>query len=198
MTDSERSQTTLETLEIMAFSKMRTAIVYRLLSFANQKPSSEMTNIDYYVEVYRLAALIYVKVVLHMFTPLCAPIRSLKLQLMTLVKQGEADCTIGVGARVQPSSITWALWVGGTISCTKEEEEWFAQRLAKGIRASGVETWAEMQDRLVPICWHHKLNTPTCRSLWGRVEAIHAEYWAAQVCCIAADWDRSGPFYWFP
>ena len=168
-----------DTIDIMAFNKTRTAIVHRLFSIANQKPANEMTNIDYNAELCRLAALIYIKVALHMYTPLCAIIRTLKSQLMDLVKQGEANCTIGAGARPQLYSVTWAFFVGGTLSLKKEEEEWFAQRLAKGIRATRVKTWAEMEDRLRQICWLDKLNTPTCRSLWDRIQAIIAEYRAA-------------------
>lgn len=161
------------TMEIMSFDKMRTEIVLRLMSFANQKPVSEMTILDYHIETCRLAALMYIKVALHMYFPLCAVVRRLKAQLMKLIEQGEANRTIGLGA--QPGSITWALFVGGVLSLNKEEEEWFALRLAGGIRASGVETWAEMEERLGQICWLDKLNTPTCLRLWSRIEAIHAE-----------------------
>ena len=186
------------TLDIMSFSEMRTNIAHRLLSIANQKLASEMTNLDYHIEICRLAALIYIKIALHTYSPLCATIRSLKAQLINLIKKGEANCTIGVGARPQPYSIVWALFVGGILSLNEEEEEWFAQRLAKGIRASGVETWAEMEERLRQICWIEMLNTSTCRRLWWRVESMHAKYWAAQVRSVASDWDRKGPFYWYP
>ncbi len=196
LTNWDKSQTTLE---IMSFSEMRTNIAHRLLSFANQKSSLEMTNLDYHIELCRLAALIYIKVALHTYSPLCSTILSLKAQLIDLIKQGEADCRIGLSNRPQPGSITWALFVSGILSINKEEEEeWFAQRLAKGIRASGVETWAELQERLKHICWVEMLNTSTCQRLWRRVESIHAEYWAAQVRSVASDWDRQGAFYWYP
>ena len=195
LTNWDQSQTTLE---VMSFCEMRTNIAHRLLSIANQKLASEMTNLDYHIEICRLAALIYIKIALHTYSPLCATIRSLKAELIDLIKQGEANCTIGVGARPQPCSITWALFVGGMLSLNEEEEEWFAQRLAKGIRASGVETWAEMEERLGQICWIEMLHASTCRRLWRRLECMHAEYWATQVRSVASDWDRRGPFYWYP
>ena len=169
----DKSRTTLDT---MSFSRIRMDIFHRLLSFANQKPGLQMTDLDYDVETCRLAALIYIKVALHTYSPLCVPICTLKNQLMNLIEQGEASCIIGVGARQQPHSTTWALFVGGIVSRNKTQEEWFARRLAKGIRASGVETWAEMEARLRQICWLESLNTGTCRSLWRRVESIHADY----------------------
>ena len=175
------------TFETMSFTETRTDIVQRLLSVANTKPASEMSNVDYHVEICRLTALIYIKIALHVDTPLCATIRRLRLQLMHLIKQGEANGTIGVGARQQPSSITWAFFVAGSFSFSKEEQEWFAQRLAKGVRASGVETWPEMENRLRQICWLDKLNTSTCRSLWARIMVIDAEHWAAQVRHVASD-----------
>ena len=58
---------------------------------------------------------------------------------------------------------------------------------------SGLVTWTEMEERLGQICWLDKLNTPTCRSLWRKVEGILAEYWAHQVREAALDWDRKGP-----
>lgn len=184
-------------IDNVSFSKIRADTVYRLLSAANTKPASEMSNLDYRVETCRLAALIYIKIVLHMDIPLCAMIRSLKFQLMQLIKQGEANGTIGVGAQEQPASITWALFISGITSLNRDEEEWFAQRLAKGIRASGVKTWPEMEDRLRQICWLDKMNIPTCQVLWNRIMDINAEYGAAQVSSMASDWDRKAPFYWY-
>lgn len=185
-------------LDRISFTKMRTDIVHHLLSIANQKPALEMTNLDYHVETCRLAALIYIKLALHMYAPLCAITRGLKAQLMNLIEQGEANCTIGLGARQQPASIRWALFIGGILSLNKEEEEWFAVRLAKGIRVSGLKTWAEMEKHLGQICWRDELNTPICRSVWRRVERIHAEYWAAQTREAASDCDRRRSFYWYP
>lgn len=190
--------TTQTTRDIMSFSKMRTNMVDKLLSFANRKPAAEMTNLDYHIETCRLAALIYIKFALHMYFPLCAIIRSLKAQLMNIIKQGEANHTIGLGARPPPGSITWTLFICGSLSLDKDEEEWFAVRIARGIRPSGVETWAEMEEHLGRICWLPKLNTPTCRSLWRRVGSLHAEYWAAQVRVVASDCNRSGLYYWYP
>ncbi len=183
-------------VDMLSFSEIRADTVHRLLSVANTKPALEMTNLDYQVELCRLAALIYIRVALH-DKPYYPRVRILKDQLMHLIKRGEANCIIGVGARRQPTSVTWALFVSGIVSLSKEEEEWFAQRLAKGIRASGIETWPEIEDRLRQICWLDKLNTPTCRSLWNRIMVIHAEYWAAQVRFVASEWDRQGPVYWY-
>lgn len=189
---------TRTTLEIISFAKMRTDIVHRLLSIANRKPASEMTNLDYHFETCRLAALIFIKVTLHRYYPLCAVIRSLKGQLMDLINQGEANCSIGHGFRQQPHSIRWALFIGGILSLNNDEEEWFALRLARGIRVSGIKTWAEIEERLSQICWLDKLNTPACSSLWRRVESIHAEYWAGREREVASDLKREESFYWYP
>lgn len=132
-----------------------------------------------------------------MYFPLCAIVRSLKAQLVALIEQGEANGTIGLGARPQPGSITWALLVGGAVSLNRGEEEWFARRLARGIRASGVEGWAEMEEHLGQMCWLDGLNAPTCQRLWRRVGAMRAEYAAGRTRCVASDWDRTGPFYWY-
>ena len=173
--------------EITSFSEKRIDTVHRLLSVANTKPPLEMSNLDYQVELCRLAALTYIKAALHPSTYLCATICNLRSQLMELIKQGERNGTVGVGARQQPISITWALFVVGSLTFDKEEKEWFAQRLAKGIRASSVETWSEMEGHLRQICWLDKLNTSTCRDLWSRIMVINVEYGAVQVGDVTSD-----------
>ena len=175
------------TCEIRPFSETRTDTVYRLLSLANTKPPLEMSNLDYQIEICRLAALTYIKSALHPSIPLCATIYNLRSQLIKLVKQGERNGTVGVGARRSPISISWALFVVGSLTFDRGEKEWFAQRLAKGIRASSVETWSEMERHLRQICWLDKLNTSTCRDLWSRVMVINAEYGAPQVGDVTAD-----------
>ena len=164
-----------------SFNETRIDTVHRLLSVANPKPPLEMSNLDYQVEICRLGALTYIKAVLSPSTHLCATICNLRSQLMSLIKQGEASGTVGVGARRSPISISWALFVVGSLSLDTKEQEWFAQRLAKGIRASSVKTWSEMEGHLRQICWLDKLNTSTCRNLWNRILVINAEYQAPQV-----------------
>lgn len=195
---SNRGEKSKTPLNMVSFTKMRTDIVHGLLSIANQKPASEMTNLDYHIETCRLAALIYIKSALHRYSPLCATTRGLKAQLMDLINQGEANGTMGFGARPQPDSIRWALFIGSILSLNEEEEEWFALRLARGINMSGLDTWAEMEKHLEEICWRDKLNTPRCRSVWRRVERIHSEYWVAKTRVAASEGDRKSPFYWYP
>ena len=95
---------------------------------------------------------------------------------MNVVKIGEVNGTVGVGARRSPISISWALFVVGSLSFDKGEQEWFAQRLAKGVRGSRVESWEEMEGYLRQICWLDKLNTATCRELWRRIGEINREF----------------------
>ena len=119
---------------------------------------------------------------------------------MRLIKQAEVNGTVGVGARRAPVSISWALFVVGSLSRDQKEQEWFAQRLAKGIRASSVETWSEMEGHLRQICWLDKLNSSTCRDLWGRIMAINAELRPPQVRdnLFGAWLNRPFTAYWHP
>ena len=169
------------------FRETREDTVHRLLSVAKTKPPLEMSRIDYQIEMCRLAALIYIEVALHPSVNLCTTTYNLRSQLMKLMKQAEINGTVGVGARPAPISIFWALFVVGSLSLNKEEEEFFAQRLAKGIRASSVETWSEMEGHLRQICWLDKLNTSTCRELWSRIMAINAKWRTIQVRDVISD-----------
>ena len=182
-------------VELMSFSEIRAHTVHRLQSIANAKPASKMTNLDYQVEICRIAALLYIRVVFQLDSPLCGRTRILKDQAICYIKEGEANGEEVVGAREQPTSVIWALFLCGIVSLDNEEQECFAQVLAKGIRASGIESWAEMEHRLEQICWLPKLQTPRCWSLWNRMMIIQQEYWANQVRFIASDRDRDGSMY---
>ena len=159
-------------VELVSFSEIRADTVHRLQSVANTKPASDMTNLDYQVEICRLAALIYIRVVFQLDSPLCSRTRILKDQAIRLIKQGEADGRIDAGARQQPTSVTWALFLCGVVCLNSEEQECFAQVLGKGIRSSGIETWLEMEHCLREICWLGKLQTSRCWSLWSRMMII--------------------------
>ena len=173
--------------EITAFNETRIDTVHRLQSVANTKPPLEMTNLDYQVEICRLAALTYIKAAIHPSLPLCATICNLRYQLKKLIKQGEVNGTVGVGARRAPISTSWALFVVGSLSLDREEQEWFARRLAKGIRASSVETWSEMEGQLRQICWLDKLSTSACRDLWSKILVINEEYKLPQFRDVTSD-----------
>ena len=163
------------TVELVSFSEIRVDTVHRLQSVANSKPASEMTSLDYQVEICRLAALIYIRLVFQLDSPLCSRIRILKDQAINLIKQGEVNGRIGAFAQQQPTLVIWALFLCGVVSLNNEEQEYFAQPLAKGIRPSGIETWLEMEHRLRQICWLAKLQTPRCWGLWSRIMVLHGQ-----------------------
>ena len=131
----------LSTLDLMTFSKNRTAVEHRILNMARsastQKPRSMMTRDDYTLELCRLAALIYLKCGLHMFLPMCSILDSLKEQIMQLTLDGERYCAIGISGKVQPGCATWGLFMASLLSSTPQEEEFFASRIAKGTRSVG-------------------------------------------------------------
>ena len=79
------------TLDLMTFSKTRTAIEHRILDMARSyyKPRERMSRDDYNFELCRLAALIYIKCALHMFLPVGQILGSLKGELMQLIEDGE-------------------------------------------------------------------------------------------------------------
>ena len=182
--------------ELVSFSEIRAYTVHRLQSIANTKPASEMTNLDYQIEICRLAALLYIRLVFQHDSPLCGRSRILKDEAISYIKQGEANGMGVAGARKQPISLIWALFICGIASLNNKEQECFAQVLAKAIRAVGIETWPEMEHRLNQICWLAKLQTPRCWSLWNRIMTIQQECWANQVRLIASNRDRNGPIYW--
>ena len=161
-------------MDLLTCSKVRTAVEYHLLSFKQHKEGPETTDLDCHVEIYRLAALIYVQRGLHVFLPAYGIMRSLKVQIMHSFEETERNSG-NVVETPRPSLLLWALFMGGILSLDEEDEKWFAHRIARHVRAAGIRHWAQMEGWLREVCWLDKLYTPTCRSLWQRVEDAVAE-----------------------
>ena len=145
LTDTVNQQNTwnghanLTTAELMTFSKSRTALEHRIVNMARsltEKPRAVMTQDDYTLELCRLAALVYIKVGLHMFLPFCSILRTLKGQVMQLIRDGEKYCFIGITSSTAPECMTWALLMCSLLAMTSEEEDFFAKRIAKGTRGT--------------------------------------------------------------
>ena len=161
--------------DLMKLCGIRTAIEYQLLSLKHQRLGLETTDLDHHLEICRLAALAYVQRALHVFLPAYAVIRSLKLQLISSFEEKERK-RVNMVETSGPSILLWALFMGGILlSLDEEDEHWFAQRIAQHVRAAGITTWAQMESWLRKVCWLDNLYTPTCKSLWQRVEDAVAE-----------------------
>lgn len=162
-------------VDFLLFSKLRAATENRLLCLKSQKRASEMTNLDHHLEICRLAALIYIQRALLGFLPPYAVTCSMKLQLMRAFTAKEEKPVLEEES-LQPNILIWALFMGGILSTNQEEEYWFAQRIAQGMRATCIPTWAHMVGRLEQVCWMDRLYTPVCKKLWTRIGNIMEEY----------------------
>lgn len=128
--------------DLQSLNKMRTAIEQRLLSLAHfaSKPTSEMTTLDYQLEICRLAALIYIGYALQPFLPSTRTSNStllqvLKSELVALLEQHDKPTKNG---HAQPSSVAWSLFISGILALDEDEEVWFAWQIAKGAREAGI------------------------------------------------------------
>ena len=166
-----KSQTTYD---LMYFSRVRTSIVHRLLCLAPAaEPSRLMIKSDYCMEFCRLGFLIYVQCALHMFLRVCPMLRSLKQQLVDLMREEENIGFNGLQATKEPVSVTWSFMMGSLLSSTEDEEIYFARKIATSMGPVRVNTWEEMEDRLRDICWLKTLRTDTCQRVWTKVEEMN-------------------------
>lgn len=163
-----------------AFSTMYKALTHRLLCLKIQKPSLEMSTSEYQFEMCRIAALIYAKTALPIAVPNNLIASSQKVQITNMLRSLES-MQVSEEANSTPDVFIWVLSIIGLLSSDDKEETWSAQCLAKYVREARISTWVQMEDRLKHICWTDRLNTPTCKSVWRRVESINARYWAPQV-----------------
>ena len=167
-------------MDFQTFSGIRAAVEYRLLSLKQQKQGPKTTDMDCHLEICRLAALICVNLALHAFLPANALMRSLKRHMVSSFEEKEEENAHPAEVS-RPSLLLWALFMGGILSLDEREENWFAQRITQHIRATSITTWAQMENWLQEVCWLDRLYTPTCRSLWQKVEDAVAEHRSADV-----------------
>lgn len=171
---------TFTEMDYMRFCKMRAQLQHRLLYLRLDKAASEMNDLDFHLDICRIAALIYIPRALGGFMPPVTVLQSLKLQLMTAFKEKEKN-QIGDTEGRQPGMLVWALFMGGILLLDQGEEEWFAQRIAQRIQNTGIASWAQMESYLKKVCWRDWLHTPSCKKLWSRIESINRGCWAIGV-----------------
>ena len=183
--ERKRGTRFLTMAEILAFSKRRSSIEHRLVSLPF-KHADEMKEIDYMHDTCRLAALIYMNRVLRSFGPTIAVLKILKEHLIWLVQ--EAEDRFGISAMTTPPEVLsppsesiWVLFMGGILSLNEEEETWFAERIAAGMRLLRLEMWEDVEALLFRSGWTDTLRTSACLSLWKRVVEIRNRGWQSRL-----------------
>ena len=174
---TDRQYTVSDTI---AFSTMHKALTHRLLRLKIQKSSLDMCTSDYHFEMCRIAALIYARIALPIAIRNDSIALNQKAQATDLLRKLES-MQVSEEVNSTPDVFIWVLSIIGLISSDEKEEAWTAQHLAEKARAAGISTWVKMENRRKQICWTDRLNTPTCKKVWRRVESINAGYWAAQI-----------------
>ena len=160
--------------DLMSFYDRRSALEFNLTSLLIRKPKQNMRQIDYVLEAYRIAALIYVKYVMYNAAAICPVIQKLKAQLINLTLEAN-DQLVDNRNRLQHGSVIWILIMGGITYLNNDEKEYFAQAIARSTSwwsLPGAKTWEVMEACLKEIAWVRKLRTGECASLWRRVEVI--------------------------
>ena len=161
--------------DLMSFYDQRSALEFSLTSLLIRKSKKFMREIDYVLESYRIAALIYVKYVLYNAAPRCPILQKLKTQLMNVTLEAD-DKLVDNENRLQHGSVTWILIMGGILYRDNYEKEYFAQAIARTIRGwwslPGAKTWEVIEACLKKIAWVDRLRTSECALLWSRVEAL--------------------------
>ena len=161
----------------------------RLLALANLKQPSQMTNLDFNLELCRLAALIYIKHALRTDRLFRPDTQDLKDRIMMLVQEMEGRrCEVNRERPQHGSHVQiWALFRTGLLAVDDKEEEWFADRVARRMRGAGMVVWKDLDVGLRRVCWideiyisgNSGIRTERCESLWRRVERINERYWVS-------------------
>ncbi len=161
--------------DLMSFYEQRSSLELRLTSLLIRKPKEYMKQMDYILEAYRIAALIYIQYVMYNAVPLCPTLQSLKTQLINLTLEAGGEL-VDDNNRLQHGSVIWILFMGGILYLNDEEKEYFAKAIAQATRGwwslPGAKTWEDMEACLKEIVWADYLRTAQSASLWRRVEGL--------------------------
>lgn len=168
-------------IDMLAFSEARSLIEHSLLSLAptSNNPSTDTIDgcsnnkssedTDYIFEAHRLAALIYLNIVLRNCSPNGGALQSLKLQLINTIKKAERPQPC-LGERRRTA--VWVCFMGGFLSLDISEERWFAERIRRAMRNAGAQSWAEVEEALREVVWVGTLKTQAWISLWRTVQDL--------------------------
>lgn len=161
--------------DLMCFYDQRSALEFSLTSLLIRKSKEFMRQIDYVLESYRIAALIYVKYVMYNAAPFCPAVQKLKTQLINIIVEAD-DKLVDNERRLQHSSVIWILFIGGIVHLDDDEKEFFAQAIARTMKGwwshPGAKTWEVIEACLKEIAWVGRLRTGKCILLWRRVEGL--------------------------
>lgn len=153
--------------EMLAFSKARSELEYRLLSIPSPIEFIDRPE-QYLYEVCRVTATIYINYVLHEFDPVFGVLRKLKRKLLAVMQAREEKYEDLRG----PSNdvvLLWVLFMGGLIAENFLERTWFAKRIAKIVQRLGLRSWEETEGCLMKALWIRRMRDDTCESLWMAV-----------------------------
>ena len=164
-------------LDMIAFSRARSLIEYSLLSFvpatadtSNAKSDcpTETSDMIYAFEAQRLAALIYLNIVLRGCSTNGALLQSLKSQLINAIQVAEGSLLCVWSRR---KTAIWIFFMGGLISTTRSEQIWFAARIASAMRVLKMQAWEVVEQALTEVLWVGVLKARAWK-LWQRVQEL--------------------------
>ena len=159
-------------MEMVSFSKMRSAVEHRLLSLPKKFQTVDgKVRLDYDYQACRTAILIFTNHVFRTFDPKVAILKILKKRLMGLIQCKEDTAEVTDDSSTA-GRMLWILCLGGLLSLDHDERTWFASRIAKGSLEMRVTSWTEMQEHLMKYLWVPRLYNKECRLLWEEAQRL--------------------------
>jgi hypothetical protein len=153
--------------EMLAFSKARSSLEYRLLLM---QPFDEVEGHghNYVFKTCRIAAIIYINLVLQEFDPAFRVLSKLKDKLMKVVTIAEyaIEATL---CNSEASLLLWAMFMGGLVSESDYERGCFAQTIAKLMILLDIRKWKEVEERLMKALWIRRMRNSALEALWHGV-----------------------------
>ena len=168
--------------DMFGFSTARSCVERALLSLSlihittiTDTPRSNKTKYSdttLAFEALRLAALIFLNLVLRECSPYSPVMQSLKSQLLVMLQTAENP---SASSRPQQRSAIWVFVMGGLLAMDDTEENWFAVRIRNVMQDMETQSWAEMEEVLNESLWADDLTRSVQRGLWRRVRSTEGE-----------------------
>ena len=148
---------------LLSVSLIRVAMITDTAKYNKTKVSD--TTLAF--EALRLAALIYLNVVLRECALRGPVLQSLKAQLLDVLWRTNSLAT---SLRSRPRRAIWIFFMGGLLAVKDTEESWFAERIAETMQDMGIHSWEETVDVLEKTLWVDALKVKIWRGLWQKIQ----------------------------
>lgn len=152
--------------DLMLFTARRSWIEWKLSTLLFSHNSSNTETATTHIEnCCRLAAHIYINIVLRLMPPAAAVFTYLADELKDALKQTNLKSLWEGNAEL----LMWILFQGGAAATDEKTKDWYLSHLVPVFKYLWLQTWAEVYQLLSTFLWVRCSLARRCKPLWSEI-----------------------------